>query len=167
MDVDRFVAFCRAHPADGTCGPQQEFPLSLDDGLKALEAPDLAAELIHARDDHTIPEVRAAFLIAPAIVQAFTPDSLARLRLPVAVVLGDADAVIPAHTNGGLVARAIPGAELKVLSGVGHYDFLSACTQAAMDTISLCDRLRVSQGGTHQAALQMAYGFFSKTLGLP
>ena len=167
VDFDRFIAFCRDHPGDGTCGPQKEFPLTLDEGLKALEAPDLAAERVHARDDHTIPEVRAVFLIAPAIVQAFTPDSLTRLRMPVAIVLGDQDVVIPAHTNGGLVARAIPGAEFKVLSGVGHYDFLSGCTSAAMAMISVCGDLRVAQEDTHHAALQMAFSFFSRTLGSP
>jgi predicted dienelactone hydrolase len=166
-DFDRWITFCRAHPADGTCAPQPEFPLALDDGLKALEAPDLAAEVAHARDDHTIPEVRAAFAIAPAIVQALTPESLGRLRAPVAIVLGDADTVVPTHTNGGAAARAIPGAEFKVLPGVGHYDFLSICTPAAMATIPLCSNLKVAQERTHQAALQMAFSFFARTLGPP
>lgn len=167
VDFDRFIAFCRQHPGDGTCGPQKEFPLTLDEGLKSLEGPDLAAEVARAREDHTIPEVRAVFVIAPAIVQAFTPDSLARLRTPVAVLLGDQDVVIPAHTNGGLVARAVPGAEFKVLSGVGHYDFLSGCTSAAMATISVCGDLQAPQNDTHHAALQMAFSFFSRILGPP
>jgi predicted dienelactone hydrolase len=167
VDFERWIAFCRGHPADGTCGPQPEFPLTLDDGLKALEAPDLAAEVARARDDHTVPEVRAAFAIAPAIVQALTPESLGRLRLPVGVVLGDADAVIPAHTNGGAAARAIPGAELKVLSGVGHYDFLATCTEAAFATVAPCQTLRVPQDRAHEGALRAAFSFFARTLGPP
>lgn len=167
VDLDRWVSFCRAHPDDGACAPQKEFPLTLDEGLKALEAPELAAEVAHARDDHSISEVRAALVIAPAIVQALTPESLTRLNSPVAIVLGDADAVIPTHTNGGFAARAIPGAEFRVLPGVGHYDFLSMCTPAAMATVSLCSNLRVSQDRTHEAALQMAFSFFARTLGKP
>lgn len=167
VDLDRFVAFCRAHPTDGTCAPQPEFPLTFEDGLKALAAPDLAAEVAHAHDDHSIPEVRAAFAIAPAIVQALTPESLARLRMPVGVVLGDADAVIPAHTNGGAAARAIPGAELKVLSGVGHYDFLSTCSPAAMASIPACQGFRTSQERAHEPALQAAFSFFASALGPP
>jgi len=167
VDFERWISFCREHPGDGTCAPQPEFPLTLDDGLKALQAPDLAAEVARARDDHTIPEVRAAFVIAPAIVQALTPESLARLRLPVGVVLGDADAVIPAHSNGSVAAHAIPGAELKVLSGVGHYDFVSTCSPAAISTISLCQGLRVPQDRAHEGALRAAFSFFSRALGPP
>lgn len=167
VDFDRWVAFCREHPADGTCAPQPEFPLTLDDGLAALKAPDLAAEVAHARDDHSIPEVRAAFAIAPAIVQALTPESLARLRLPVGVVVGDSDDVIPAHTNGGAAARAIPGAELKVLPGVGHYDFISTCTPAAVSQLSLCQGFKVPQDGAHEGALRAAFSFFARSLGPP
>ena len=167
VDPDRFLAFCKGHPDDGVCKPQKEFPLSLDAAFKALEAPELAAELAHAKDDHTIPEVRAAFAIAPAIVQAFDPASLAAMKTPVAIILGDADPVAPPHTNGGVAARAIPGAELKVLGSVGHYDFLSVCTPAAMVSVPLCGDLKASQVKTHEAALQMAFAFFAKTLGRP
>ena len=166
-DFDRWVKFCREHPADGTCAPQPEFPLTLDDGLKALEAPDLVAEVARARDDHTIPEVRAAFVIAPAIVQALTPESLSRLRLPVGVVLGDSDGVIPAHSNGSVVARTVPGAELKVLPGVGHYDFISICSPAAVSQFSLCQGFKVPQDRAHEGALRAAFSFFSRALGPP
>jgi predicted dienelactone hydrolase len=167
VDPDRFLAFCKDHPEDGVCKPQREFPLTLDEAFKALEAPELAAERAHARDDHTIPEVRAAFAIAPAIVQSLDPASLRSLKSPVAILLGDADRVAPPNTNGGVAARTIPGAELKVLPSVGHYDFLSTCTQAAMESVPLCNELRAQQDRTHQAALQMAFGFFVKTLGRP
>ena len=167
VDPDLFIAFCKAHPDDGVCKPQKEFPITIDEAFKALQTPELQAELAHARDDHTIPEVRAAFAIAPAIVQAFEPASLANLKTPVAIILGDADPVAPPHTNGGVAARAIPGAELKVLPSVGHYDFLGVCTQAAMEAVPLCNDLKVQQDRTHQAALTMAFGFFVKHLGRP
>lgn len=167
VDPDHYIAFCKAHPDDGVCKPQKEFPLTFDEGMKTLATPELQAEVAHARDDHTIPEVRAAFAMAPAIVQAFDPASFATMKAPVAIILGDADPVAPPHTNGGVAARAIPGAEFKVLPGVGHYDFLSTCTQAAMVAVPLCNDLRVAQDRTHQAALQMAFGFFAKYLGKP
>jgi predicted dienelactone hydrolase len=167
VDFDRWVRFCRERPTDGTCGPQLEFPLTLDDGLKALEAPELAAEIARARDDHTIPEVRAAFAIAPAIVQSLTPESLRGLRMPVAIVLGDSDDVIPANTNGGAAARAIPGAELKVLPGIGHYDFISTCSVAALASIAECQGINGSQDRAHEPTLQAAFRFFTRTLGPP
>ena len=166
VDMTRFLAFCRAHPTDGVCAPQKEFALSTDDAQKALASPELAAEAARAGDDHAIPGVRAAFAIAPAIVQALPPESLARIKVPVAIILGDADPVAPPETNGLVAAKAIAHAELKVLPGVGHYDFLSTCTPAGMAAVPICTA-KVPQNATHQAAIDMALAFFKRTLGAP
>jgi len=166
VDMNRFLAFCRAHPVDGVCAPQRELALSLDDYQRTLSSPELAAEVAHAGDDHSIPDVRAAFAIAPAIVQGLPPDGLARMKVPVAIILGDADPVAPPDTNGLVAARAIPHAELKVLPGVGHYDFLSTCTAAGKARVPVCDA-KVSQDDSHQAAIDMALAFFKRTLGSP
>jgi predicted dienelactone hydrolase len=167
VDMNRFVAFCRRRPTDGVCAPQKEFAISLDEAQRVLAAPDLAAEAAHAGDDHTIPGVRAAFAMAPAIVQALPPKGLARMRVPVAIILGDADPVAPPDTNGLVAAKAIPHAQLKVLPGVGHYDFLSTCTPAGSAAVPLCAAMKVPQDPTHQAAIDMALGFFKRTLGAP
>ena len=167
VDMVRFQAFCQAHPTDGVCAPQKEFTVTKDDVGRALGTPEIAAEFAHAGDDHAIPGVRAAFAIAPAIVQALTPEGLARIETPVAIILGDADPVAPPDTNGLVAARAIPHAELKVLPGVGHYDFLSTCTPAGVAVVPLCAAIKVPQDLTHQAATDMALAFFSKTLGAP
>ncbi len=166
VDMNRFLTFCRAHPTDGVCAPQKEFALSMDDAQKALASPELAAEAAHAGDDHAIPGVRAAFVIAPAIVQALPLEGLARIKVPVAIILGEADPVAPPDTNGLLAAKAIPHVELKVLPGVGHYDFLAACTPAGMATVPVCTA-KVPQDQSHQAAIDMAVSFFNRTLGAP
>jgi predicted dienelactone hydrolase len=168
VDVARFRAFCKGHPEDGVCKPQVELAVTPDEAAAALATPELAAELAHAGDDHSIRGVSAVFAIAPALVQALDPASLAAMNTPVSIVLGDADPVAPPHTNGGAAARMIPRAQLKALSGVGHYDFLSTCTQAAAQRgVALCRDLQVPQGPTHVAALQQALIFFGKTLGQP
>ncbi|MHB8530640.1 MAG: alpha/beta hydrolase family protein [Caulobacteraceae bacterium] len=110
--------------------------------------------------------MRAAFAIAPAIVQALPPEGLAKIRVPVAIILGDADPVAPPATNGLAAARAIPGAELKVLPGVGHYDFLADCTPAGVAAVPVCAD-NVPQEGTHQAAIDMALAFFGSALAAP
>lgn len=166
VDMNRLLTFCHAHPTDGVCVPQEEFALSMDDAQKALASPELAAEAAHAGDDHTIPGVRAAFAMAPAIVQALPPEGLARMRLPVAIVLGAADPIAPPGTNGLVAAKAIPHAELKVLPDVGHYDFLSTCTAAGVALGPLC-KTKIPQDPTHQTAIDMALAFFGKTLGAP
>lgn len=166
VDMNRFLAFCRAHPADGVCAPQKEFALSMADAQKALASPELAAEAARAGDDHMIPGVRAAFAIAPAIVQALPPEGMVHMKAPVAIILGDADPVAPPQTNGLVAAKAIPGAELKVLPGVGHYDFLATCTPAGIASVPLC-KTKVPQEPTHQAAVDFALAFFGRTLGAP
>jgi predicted dienelactone hydrolase len=167
VDMTRFVAFCRAHPTDGVCAPQKEFTLTLDDAQKILAAsPDLAAESAHAGDDHAIPGVRAVFAIAPAIVQALPPEGLAKIKVPVAIILGDADPVATPATNGLAAAKAIPHVELKVLPGVGHYDFIATCTPAGMAAIPVC-AAKLPQEPTHRAAVDMALAFFARTLGPP
>jgi pimeloyl-ACP methyl ester carboxylesterase len=46
-----------------------------------------------------------------------------QIAVPVLVVHGDADRVVPI-SNGRAIARRIPGAQLVVLDGVGHYPYL-------------------------------------------
>jgi predicted dienelactone hydrolase len=166
VDMTRFLAFCKTHPTDGVCAPQKEFALSMADAEKALRSPELAPEAAHAGDDHRIPEVKAAFAIAPAIVQGLPPEGLAKIRVPVAIFLGDADPVAPPATNGLVAARAIPRAQLTTLPGVKHYDFLSTCTPAAQAVVEIC-KDELPQDPTHKAALDAALAFFGRTLGKP
>ena len=43
VDVDHFIAFCRAHPDDSTCRPQKESPdITFEAHLKAAATPELA-----------------------------------------------------------------------------------------------------------------------------
>jgi predicted dienelactone hydrolase len=166
VDINRFLEFCRANPADGVCKPQQEFAVTQDQARAALASPELAPETAHADDDHAIGQVRAAFAIAPAIVQALPPDGLKAMKVPVAIVLGDADPIATPKSNGLQAAALIPHAQLKLLPGVGHYDFLSTCTEAGKASIPICSA-KVSQDRTHTAAIDFALAFFGKTLGKP
>jgi predicted dienelactone hydrolase len=165
-DPQRLQAFCNANPTDGICMPQKEFPLSTEQMLAAAKSPELAPELAHATDDHAVPGVRAAFAIAPAIVQSFDPASLKADQTPVAIILGDADPVAPPHTNGLVAAQDLPHVELKVLPGVGHYDFLATCTPAGVAAVPVCAD-KVPQDPSHHAAIDMALAFFARTLGRP
>ena len=166
VDLKRFQAFCAAHPDDGVCKPQIELAVTQEEAAAALASPELAPEVAHAGDDHSIRGVRAVFALAPAIVQAFDPASLASMTTPVSIILGDADPVAPPHTNGGVAARMIPRAQLKALAGVGHYDFLATCSNSARARIPIC-RTEVPQGMTHVAAIQAALILFGRNLGAP
>jgi predicted dienelactone hydrolase len=166
VDVPRFIKFCEDHPQDGVCAPQKEFTVTMEQARAFLASPEAAPAVAHAGDDLSVREVKAAFAIAPAIVQALDPASLAAFRTPVSIILGDSDPVAPPNTNGGAASRAIPGARLKILAGVGHYDFLGQCTPAGVNEVPLC-RTAVPQRESHRAALEAALVFFGRTLGGP
>jgi predicted dienelactone hydrolase len=162
-DPTHLDLFCRANPEDGVCRPQQEFSFSSQDLTKTLARPEIAAEEAHAGEDHSIHSIRAAFAMAPALVQALDPASLARMHTPVFIMLGDADTVAPPSTNGLVAAKLIPGAQLKHLPGVGHYDFLSTCTQAGQRLVPRC-KVTVPQTMTHSQTIAAAEEFFSHVL---
>ncbi|HEX3701289.1 MAG TPA: alpha/beta hydrolase [Phenylobacterium sp.] len=166
VDLERFIAFCQAHPDDGVCKPQQEFPMTLNQAEAALAAPPLAAERARADGPHATPGVKAVFAIAPAIVQALDPDSLKAMRIPVAIILGDADPIATPRTNGLAAAQLIPNAELTVLDDVGHYDFLAPCTPAGEAKIDFC-RTKTRKAPTHRATVGAALAFFGHALGGP
>ncbi len=166
VDHERLRAFCAANPTDGVCAPQQEFAVSPAQADRFLAAPDMAEEIARSRGDLAIPGIRAAFVMAPAIVQSFDPASLARMTVPVHIILGDADTVAPPATNGEVAAAAIPGAGIGILPGVGHYDFLSDCTPAGDAAVPLC-LTKVPRAATHKAAIAAALALFDKALGAP
>ena len=88
-------------------------PLSGKSGKK------LTARLIKNRLEHpTPPECwRAQFVATGPFLSAGAP--VEKIDVPVLVVHGDADRVVPL-SNGRLLARRIRGAELVVVPGVGH-----------------------------------------------
>lgn len=65
------------------------------------------------------PEVDGLLRQIQAISRFSIWDRLGDVRAPTLVLHGDADPLIP-HENGELIARRIPGAELRTLRGVGH-----------------------------------------------
>jgi pimeloyl-ACP methyl ester carboxylesterase len=87
--------------------------------------PERYEELVAARLEHpTPPECwQAQFAAAGRFLQDGAP--VERIGVPVLVIHGDADRVVPL-SNGQLLARRIPGAELAVLAGRGHVAHLES-----------------------------------------
>ncbi len=166
VDLERFRAFCATHPDDGICGPQREFTVTQAQAQRFLLTSEGAAEAARAHNDLSIPGVRAVFAMAPAIVQSLDPVSLQHMQVPVSIILGDADRVAAPATNGEAAVAAIPGAKIRILPQVGHYDFLSSCTPAGDATIAVCPTA-VPRAATHKATIEDALSFFDHTLGHP
>jgi pimeloyl-ACP methyl ester carboxylesterase len=81
--------------------------------------PDEYESLVAARLEHPTPAEcwRGQFAAAGRFLEQGA--RVDRIDLPVLVVHGDADRVVPL-SNGLLLARSIPGAELALLPGCGH-----------------------------------------------
>jgi predicted dienelactone hydrolase len=164
-NVDHYITFCRANPADGACKPQKESPdVTLGVHLKAAATPELAPFMRQAGDDHSVPGVRAVFVMAPGGVQVFDPAGLKQVQQPVSILLGKADDVAPPATNGEFAAMLLPHASLVELDNVGHYDFLATCTQAGRAQLRDVCTHAVSQDKTHAAAIRQATAFFASAL---
>lgn len=166
FDRQRLLDFCHAHPDDGVCRPQIEFAISEDDMRKALQRPDVAALEATAGADHSLSSLKAVFAMAPALVQAFTPASLAAIDVPVRIVSGEADTVAALDSNARAAAEAIPGARLTALPKVGHYAFLSSCTAAGREKLKICAQTG-PQDSAHRTAIAQALKLFQRTLGKP
>jgi predicted dienelactone hydrolase len=166
FDFDRILAFCTENPDDGTCNarPRGSVPMTPADRKKTLDLPEVAAERARAGESHALPEVQAAFVMAPGPIQMLDPASLAAMRVPVSIVLGDDDIDVPPATNGLIAAKAIPGATLLRLPGVGHTDFLPDCTDAGRATFPQWCTFNVPQADTHRQAIAAAQEFFARTL---
>ncbi len=167
LDFDRLIAFCTENPDDGTCHQRARgsVPMTPADRKKALALPDIAAELARAGENHALPEVRAAFVMAPGPIPLLDPASLAAMRTPVSVMLGDDDIDVPPATNGLVAAKAIPGATLLRLPGVGHTDFLPNCTDAGRADIPAVVHLQRPAGGHPSSGDHGSAGVFCQDVG--
>lgn len=164
-DMSRLAAFCNASPKDGVCMPQAENPeITVERRMAAAATPELAPWVARSAEDRRIPNVRAVFLMAPAIVQAFESGELAQLEAPLSVVVGDADAVASPASNSEVIAEANGNARLQVLPLVGHYDFLANCTELGRKRAGKLCEVKADKPATHQAAIQQARSLFDSAL---
>jgi predicted dienelactone hydrolase len=166
-DPDRFLAFCRSAQRDASCERQVEFPVDFEEQAAVLGQPLMRPLAQRAKGEFRDRRVKAAFLIAPALVQGLDPASLKAITIPVEVVAGEADAVAPFATNAKAIADLVPEAVLTPLPGVGHYDFLSLCGPAGAKLPYCVDGPGANRGVTHAAALAQATAFFAAALGGP
>ncbi len=164
-DMARLVTFCKANPKDGVCAPQLENPeFTFERRMALAAAPQIALWVARSGEDRRIPNVGAVFLMAPAIVQAFDPAELAKLDVPLSVVVGEADAVASPATNSQVIGEANDRTRLQLLPAVGHYDFLSECTPIGRERVGPLCESPADRAVTHQAAIQQAKAVFDAAL---
>jgi predicted dienelactone hydrolase len=160
-----FEAFCRSPQRDFTCGPQPEFPDAprLFEELKKTD-PIVQESLRHASDSYRDKRIKRVFAIAPALGSGFTKAGLSKVKIPVHIVIGQADKVTPLTTNAQQYSTLIKGATLTVLPGeIGHYTFLAECTPHGKVVLDICrDAEAVDRGKVHRQVAQLAFEFFER-----
>ncbi|MCP4896667.1 MAG: peptidase [bacterium] len=164
--LDALHSFCVSPEADVSCQAPPEFPeaLELFDQLKESD-PIIQSSLARHNDIFRDERIRSIYAMAPAVGMALTEESLRSFSLPVKIVLGDADEIVPPETNGLRVAESIDGCEVETLPGVGHYTFLAECTPRGKKYLPICrDREGVNRVEIHQLVAEDVLGFFSRSL---
>jgi predicted dienelactone hydrolase len=158
-------AFCASPEADAICHPPEMAGMSTE-ALATAPTPETRASLARAGQSFRDRRVKAVFAIAPALGEAFGPDSFADVRIPVALVAGEADATAPLGTNILRFGRFIPAAKVTLVPGAGHYTFLDLCTPAGDTQLPLqCrDDHDVDRAAVHALALDKARAFFAHEL---
>jgi predicted dienelactone hydrolase len=162
-----FQDVCRAKPSEISCKAPPEFP-DLIEKSAALAATDpvYAKALRKAGASFHERRIRAVFAMAPALGPAFAPASLYKITIPVAIVAGAGDSIVPVDANAKYYAQ-IPGAALTIFPGdVDHYTFLDECTPEGRSTMApICvDKPGVDRAAIHNQTIDLAAKFFADKL---
>jgi predicted dienelactone hydrolase len=164
----RIVDFCASKLADDACKPAPEFPNFWDKAQQQLKTDvEMQAAYRDANKSHRDSRIRAVFAISPALGPVFPAESLETIKIPVEIVSGDDDHIVPVDTNARYFAAKIPNAKLTVLpGGVGHYTFLAACTDAGRGALpQYCtDEKGVDRLAIHKDVNARAIAFFNSSL---
>lgn len=106
--------------------------------------------------------IKAGFSIAPPLGEAFTPEGLKPIQIPIQIVVGAADTQAPPERNAEHFAKWITGSELTILPvPVGHYVFLADATELGKEMLPmLCvDPPRIDRAAIHSRVSEMACTF--------
>jgi predicted dienelactone hydrolase len=168
-DRSAYIDFCNSPNADNICKAPPEFQGNLFDmsGDLAKADSEYRDSLNHSSDSYRDSRIRAVFAMAPALGPAFRSEGLGKISIPVEIVAGASDSNVPVNSSARYFAAHIPHAKLTIFpGGVGHYDFLDACTdQGRKIRPLLCtDAPEVDREAIHEKTARMALSFFSATL---
>jgi predicted dienelactone hydrolase len=158
--------YCRSAEAEG-CADPPEFPnlFARWADLQKTSA-SLQAATKRAGDSYRDPRVRAGFAIAPALGPALTPDSLRGITIPIHVLAGEADQIVPIRANARRLAQFTRSVTLTLLPGAGHYTFLAPCADGGRRAQpQLCtDAAGIDREEIHLRTIDLAAQFFDRSL---
>ncbi len=138
-------------------------------GSEALAQNDAAYRAALTEDGRSYrdPRVSAILAMAPALVPAFTTESLAKIDIPVAIAAGLGDEIVPVGSGAKAAAARIPHAALTLFPApAGHYVFTATCTEAGRAALPApcIDRPGVDRDAVHAETARLAQAFFARHL---
>jgi predicted dienelactone hydrolase len=166
-DPARIQAFCRTTAADALCTPPPDISDLRQKSLARLSAdPDFRQRYSAAGNSYRDARVRAVFAMAPGLGPVFTPESLNKVSIPVAIVSGSADEITPPTSGAEALAKAIPHATLKLFPHAGHFVFFATCTTVGRVFIRAgCDDPDgTDRDAVHAETIRLAVDFFTTNL---
>ena len=149
------AAYCRQHPTEVVC--------QLADDLDVSQLPDRSS----ASASYGESRIRAVFAMAPAVGQGFAQEDLASVSVPVSIVAGLHDEVLPFQLNAQRYAQFIAGSHLTALESGGHYVFMPLCNSRGFQYArEVCADIApsVDRKGIHERVQEMALKFFDEHL---
>ncbi|MCG8369665.1 MAG: prolyl oligopeptidase family serine peptidase [Proteobacteria bacterium] len=154
LEIRKLQAFCRARPEEETC---KLFP----DALYGAEV-----EGRPQNRDVSDPRIRAAVSLAPGFVPALDPDSVAAVGIPVLVVAGSEDEMLPVGHHARALAGRFALGDYVELGYAAHFGFLGRCTSGALEILReenaefLChDPAASTRQAIHDRAVRYIAGF--------
>jgi predicted dienelactone hydrolase len=152
----------------GTLGrlpPEASF--SMVDAKRMIGSDDSFIQSIRRADDSYLDDrIKAAFVIAPPLGPLLNADSLSKIGVPVKIIVGSRDDQAVPEENAIPIADHIPGAELEIVEGAGHYVFLCEGSFMGMlaDRTHLVDPSGVDRAKIHERVGNEACEFFDRSL---
>jgi predicted dienelactone hydrolase len=166
-DPARMQAFCRSPAADALCKPPPDVSDLRQKSLARMSSdPDFRQRYSEAGNSYRDERIRAVFAMAPGLGPVFTPESVGKISIPVAIVSGSADEITPPSSGAAALARAIPHATLKLFPQAGHFVFFDICTALGRLFLrAVCrDPDGTDRNAVHAETARLALDFFTLNL---
>lgn len=162
----RLAAFCESDARDATCEAQPEYPGAEDDFARMLKSDGaLRVALAGHAGSFADPRLGSYVLLAPALVQAFTDDSLLGIGSPILVIVGENDVVAPAATNARRIADKVRASTIEMIGGAGHFTLLDECAPKKRRVVRACrDAGGTDRRAVHDKTADLAANYFEATL---
>lgn len=149
-DLKRLQDYCRTKTGDEL--------LCISQGAIRQLRPDLRA----SPDSR----IRAVFAMAP-VGAFFSKEDLARITIPVAIMTGSQDEILPVARNAEMIRDNLPvRPAYETIAGAGHFVFLAPCSEALRQLApAICtDPAGVDRKAAHVQIAMTALRFFDGSL---